>query len=191
MKGAMSPEFHSQFGEDRWIEENLKPAVGNFCEIGAYDGVASSNTLHFEKLGWSGLCVEAVPRLAAQCQANRKCLVWCCAAGPLAFSRFYLNPNDAGAGGLSRAGVPIPVICAPLSDLIFHSGFERIDLLSIDTEGTELEVWRTVGLYRPAIVILEYRVFDEPPTDQAVVSTMTSYGYREVHRTHCNLIFTR
>ena len=38
-------KYYSEFGEDRWIEENLKPAVGTFCEVGALDGIQSTETL--------------------------------------------------------------------------------------------------------------------------------------------------
>ena len=41
----------SQCGEDRWIAENLKPEIGVFCEVGAFNGIGCSNTLMFEELG--------------------------------------------------------------------------------------------------------------------------------------------
>ena len=33
---------------------------------------------------------------------------------------------------------------------------DKIDILSIDTEGTELEVWSTLTILKPQVVIIEY-----------------------------------
>lgn len=183
--------YYSQHGEDRWIIENLKPEVGIFCEVGAYDGVKASNTLAFEELGWRGLVIEAVPELAAQCRANRNAITWCCAVGYPSLTGFYINPNDAGAGGLNRPGLGIRMVVRPLWELIEASQCAKIDLLSIDTEGTELDVWENIGLYRPKILIVEYRTFDEPPQDAVMLDRLSRDGYRLVHKTECNLILTR
>lgn len=182
---------HSQCGEDVWILENLKPDVGTFCEVGAYDGILSSNTLLFEELGWMGLLIEPDPFLAAQCQQNRKAPCFCCACGFKAISRWFpINKKDRGLSGWNRPGDPIPVIQIPLSELLDHSRCEDVSFLSIDTEGTELEVWQSIGNIRPRIVMLEYQTCDEPPQDKAIVERMAADGYQEVHRTQYNIIFT-
>ena len=55
--------FHSQHGEDRIILAAVTlPTQGVFVDVGAGDAVAFSNTLHFEKNGWTGLCVDADER---------------------------------------------------------------------------------------------------------------------------------
>lgn len=190
--------YHSQHGEDKFISEVLKPGIGTFCEVGAYDGVLSSNTLHFEELGWTGILVEADPYLAAKCQENRKAPCWCCAVGLLGVTRtFYVNKADRGISGLrSKTDFSIPVLY-PRLDFILRAmagpiNLDRnLDLLSIDTEGTELEVWESIGTIRPRIVIMEYRTCGEPPQDVAIVDQMTRDGYKEAHRTLCNLIFVR
>ena len=51
---------------------NLKNGV--FVDIGAYDGVACSNTFVLEKeLGWKGICVEPNPEMHLECIKNRLC----------------------------------------------------------------------------------------------------------------------
>lgn len=180
--------YYSQFGEDRWIEENiLLPAMGIFCEVGAYDGLSGSNTLHFEQLGWSGILVEADPELAARCERNRQAKTFSCAVGSEDHGGvFHVNDSDRGASGFQAKGRKIIV---PVFRLDYLIGTLPIDLLSIDTEGTELEVWESIGTVRPEIVIMEYRTFDNPPQDAAIVARMEKDGYREVHRTDANLIF--
>ena len=191
--------FHSQYGEDRFIFENLSPPkLASFCEVGAFDGIASSNTLAFEEIGWSGLCVEADHYLAGQCQNNRKCEVMGCACGvpitgeDMSLTPFWVNLRDRGASGLDRPG-----------EMTIHVPLVRLDflinllirpapwLLSIDTEGSELDVWESLGEIRPQVVVMEYRTFEEPPQDGAIIPVMTACGYREVHRTEVNLIFAR
>ena len=184
---------YSQFQEDTWILHNLKlPAKGTFIEVGAYDGISSSNTYGFEQEGWTGVCIEADPEVAERCRRNRKCLTVCCAIGTgMSFQRFIVNDADRGTSGLKRddTGKTIIVPVCRLDAIIRLEGPPH--LLSIDTEGTELEVWGTIGYYRPEIVIMEFWTQPHPPRSQELVDHMTAYGYREAHRTTSNLIFVR
>lgn len=182
---------YSQCGEDKWILENLSPAIGTFCEVGAFDGVQSSNTYALEQLGWNGVLVEADPFLAAKCNENRKAKTWCCAAGQPWHAEFNVNHGDRGLSGIKSPGTPIFVPCFPLHLLFTFSGIKHVNLLSIDTEGTELSVWNTIGDYRPNIVIMEHQTCDRPSNIEPILERMTKDGYQEVHRTQYNLIFTR
>lgn len=185
-------DYRSQFGEDKWIEEHLKPSIGLFCEVGAHDGLSSSNTAYFEQYhGWTGLLIEPIPCLAVQCYQNRPfSKVICCSVGAERLGEFNVNPQDLGASGLYRPGLSLPVCIIQLKRLIDRYLERCPDLLSIDTEGSELEVWESIGSHRPKIVIMEYRTFDEPTQDSSIVGVMKRDGYKEVHRTYCNLIFT-
>lgn len=183
---------YSQCGEDLWVYENLKPPIGTFCEVGAFDGVQSSNTLFFEELGWRGLLVEADPLLAAKCQSTRSADTICLAAGtPTGWRDFFINTKDRGLSGLQRPGVKVSVLVRRLDDILADANFHDLDLLSIDTEGTELEVWTSIGLIRPRIVIMEYQTCDEPSQEDAITKVMTGDGYKLAHKTQYNLIFTR
>jgi hypothetical protein len=183
--------FYSQCGEDRWIEENLKPDVGVFCEVGAFDGVISSNTKHFEEIGWTGVLVEADPYLAAKCRENRTALTWCCASGIPHTGAFFINEQDRGLSGFNRPGRPNPTVCVPLKILLLSLGHFSVDLLSIDTEGTELDVWNSIGPIRPGIVIMEHQTCQEPSNLEPILARMIEDGYYEAHRTQYNLIFTK
>lgn len=181
--------FHSQYEEDRWIANNLKPSPGVFCEVGAFDGILSSNTLFFEQMGWQGILIEPDPYNAALCQKNRAAKTWCCAVGQPRLAEFHVNLNDRGQSGLQRPGRVMPVIVARLDELIRASGFQHVNFLSIDTEGTELEVWETVGDIRPDIVMIEFWTMPEAPRDGAIIHAMARSGYKVAHKTEANLIF--
>src|ERR687897_660512 len=61
-KISVEEQYFSQFGEDKWIVNNLPyPLNGVFVDVGASDGIYGNNTYFFEKIGWKGLCIDADP----------------------------------------------------------------------------------------------------------------------------------
>jgi FkbM family methyltransferase len=189
MRIGMS-QYYSQCGEDRWLLENfpeLATRNGVFVEVGAYDGIESSNTLALEQLGWTGMCFEPSPEsyeLLAQNRPNHS---------PLA-----IGPNDGfavfhnGGGRGSHGIIPnfhneknrIIIIVKRLENAV---AFDRIDLLSIDTEGTELEVWASRGRYHPEFVICEFDTYGA--VNPNVIPQFESDGYKLIHTTLYNHIF--
>lgn len=186
--------FHSQFGEDQWIAENLKiPDAALFCEVGAFDGIQSSNTLFLEegKYLWSGMLIEPNPKQWELCRRNRpKCVSICCAIGSAIGDRpFYINEQDEGVSSLIGPGRQITQWVADLSSLWNSFFLHRPYLLSIDTEGTELDVWNTAHWLRPEIVIVEHLSLPNGSRADEIVRMLNCNGYKEVHRTFANLIF--
>jgi len=49
--------FYSQAGQDEYVLNRFGPN-GFFVDIGAHDGIESSNTYALETAGWEGVCVE-------------------------------------------------------------------------------------------------------------------------------------
>lgn len=194
--------FYSQFGEDEWIFNHSHglPRVGTFCEVGAYDGICGSNTLAFEKEGWTGILVEADPELARVCRKNRKAITVSAAVGcpnyHAGWADFQRNFQDRGKSKLARSGlveahIKVPIV--RLDFLLAMHGIDHLDLLSIDTEGSELDVWESLRYWHtyPRIVIMEYWTQPNPPAPYPVILTMQKSGYREIHRTEANLIFRK
>jgi FkbM family methyltransferase len=184
------PEYFSQFGEDKWIHENLiLPEEGFFVEVGAYDGVASSNTLCFERIGWHGFVVEALPDMAKECVVNRLCPAMCYAVGDEdGLGHFYRHPTDLGQSSLTCLGEMFLCNKARLRTLLEHFRHPKITLLSIDTEGTELDVWRGLWPYRPQIVVIEFLSGNGINRAEEILQVVKADGYWEVHRTEANLI---
>ncbi len=46
---------------------------GFFVDIGAYDGIAISNTKLLEDIGWDGICIEPHPKVYERLVKNRTC----------------------------------------------------------------------------------------------------------------------
>jgi FkbM family methyltransferase len=193
---TQAPPYHAQWGEDRWIVENLGPPDrGVFVDIGAGDGVRGSNTLYFETIGWNGLCVDPDPRNHQPLQ-NRRCVIDTHAVssipGPQPFSMYERKSSWSGLGHRGTGYLPMTVDCVRLDTLLANVGITTIDLLSIDVEGTELDVWRSFApaAHRPGIVIIEY---DDSQRDRTAAAIRQELGgsYELLHRTPANLIFQR
>ncbi|RMH46453.1 MAG: FkbM family methyltransferase [Alphaproteobacteria bacterium] len=155
--------YFSQAGQDAFLDRVVFRGKrgGVFAEIGAYDGVTGSNTLFFELFrGWSGLLVEASPTHHAAAVASRgvPCLNLAVAgrAGEVEFLDIRRGLTQMGgiAGSLgeaARAAIEadprtearlVRVPARPLAEILDEAGLRRLDYLSIDIEGGELEVLR-------------------------------------------------
>jgi FkbM family methyltransferase len=187
--------YHSQFQEDQWIVENLSsllPNEGFFMDVGAYDGVASSNTLAFEEMGWKGICIEPDPDIANQCRTNRRAFTFTCAiGGGKDFQPFHINKSDRGTSGLRRepTGESIMVPVRNLSSILDLWNPPSLDLLSIDTEGSEPEVWLSRGKWDPKVVIIEFLTEPGGSRLDRIREQLEFDQYRLVHTTHANAIF--
>lgn len=196
MRGTNAPvKFTSQCGEDKWIAANWQrlglPKAGFFVEFGAANGVASSNTYWLEKSkGWRGLLCEPDPRHEIKDRPNS--IVERCAIGPTEVVSFGLDANDPCLSGVKRSSDDrIELACIPLADLLSRHQIERVDLISIDTEGTELEAWRTLELarWRPRVAILEFVSWGISDRTAEIIPAMRDDGYKLVKQTRLNGIF--
>ena len=158
----------------------LLPRDGSvFVEAGANDGIKQSNTLALERrFGWSGLLIEPVPRLADACARNRPgsrvenvALVstenegtdveildldlMSSVAGHRSFADEQSAIKTARGFGVEANRVEVRGVC--LSTLLDDVGIARVDFLSLDVEGYELEVLRGLALNRhaPRVILVE------------------------------------
>jgi FkbM family methyltransferase len=193
MPEAKTPSFYSQHGEDKWIAENLLlPEKGVFVDVGAYDGLNASNSLYFEQKGWTGICVEPDPRLWILISERRKCPLFNVAVGTNPNAIFQMN-RDISLSGFGRGGIDVRIPVHTLETILRSANISQIDLLSIDTEGCELDVWSSFehNIYKPRIVIIEYDTAGLPSNEEGIKSTFATLPYRLAHRTKGNLIFER
>lgn len=199
----VSPHYVSQHHEDQWMDRGWEwlglPDVGFFVEFGAADGVKFSNTYWLEHgKGWRGLLCEPDPRHVIRERPN--CILERCAVGPAGeivlgqtedpfLSGALRKPEDfkTEVRAISRVTVP----CIPLSDLLEKHRVEKVDVISIDTEGTELESWRTLDLsrWRPRLAIIELVTWGLPNRSQEIIDALYKDGYTLVEKTYHNGMF--
>lgn len=154
-------KYHSQFGEDRWIVENINPPVGFFLDIGASDGIYLSNTFYFEQMGWDGICFEPNQKSYPRALGVRK-MVLPHAIGKenkkVTFNLDIVEPDLSGLNKYDRQYKEHTVDMYTLDTIIKTYNITKIDLLSIDTEGTELDVLNSFDIAKipPKIIIVEH-----------------------------------
>ena len=205
---------HSQGMEDillfkRYFSTPLR-CNGTFVELGALDGVQFSNTLFFEEnLEWNGVLIEAQPDNAKELMINRKhttnYALGICEAG---VDTVEIIGKGAGSGmkeemmndHLERLIVKhnqsYTVPCAPLGTLLHKSGISQVDFFSLDVEGAELLVLKTMDWDIPVLIwLIEMGHGD----DDDIQDLMWQHGYRpglwnirdECTKRHCplNMVF--
>lgn len=170
--------YKSQYGQDRFLNENFfkNKKNGVFVDIGAHDGVTLSNSYFFEKdLEWFGLCIEPIPFLFEKLNENRKCIkVNGCAWSENTTKKFrIINGYSEMLSGIvdcyntehvkridneckTENGnyEDVDMVCYKLNDLLEENKLFKIDFLSIDTEGSELEILKSIDFDKFDIQII-------------------------------------
>lgn len=167
----------SQAGQMPWVLSTLgHPPSGYFVDIGAWDGVESSNTLELERdHGWDGVCIE--PLRFDDLSRNRQCAcvqAWCSNG----VHRFDVVED----GQCSRLVPPAggrEIQTRTLTSVLLDVAAPRvIDYFSLDVEGAEWQVLAGLSfeLYRFRTITMEV---DKPHAQQAV-KYLIAKGYQPV-----------
>lgn len=160
-------KFYSQHFQDLFIYRNFinKNNNGIFVEIGAFDGINHSNTKFFEdSLGFTGMLIEANPKLYNQCLINRpNCICHNFAItdkpGNINFSvpisAEYGDIPISEMGGITDKLIKNPfgentkyenftVSGIPFYSILNTTLYSYIDIFFIDVEGGELGILKTI-----------------------------------------------
>ena len=143
---------------------------GFFVEVGANRPRQASQTWHLEQLGWTGVLIEPQPDLAGELRRARSAKVFAVACSSPANAGRCMRLHVAGAlsaldrermapGARAERVIEVPV--RTLDDILLEARAPaRLDFLSIDVEGHELEVLSGFDFarWRPRLVLLEDHV---------------------------------
>jgi len=189
--------YFSQAGQDLFLNKFvfMRKRGGTFIEIGAAEGIIFSNTYFFEKeLGWFGICVEPRPEAFSKLLAVRNC--HCVQACVTDFSGTGVFLTVDGAPTLSglvakydprhlqrierevtaagSATHKLEVQCCTFAELMQQNAMTEIDYLSIDTEGGELDILKTINFKQFSIKVLSV---ENAFADGRFEATMNKNGY--------------
>jgi FkbM family methyltransferase len=185
-------KFYSQFQEDEWIVNNIiLPQNGFFIEIGCgADGVLHSNTKYFEDLGWYGFLIEADPFAIPEIKKYRSCPVINYAISDKEdYIDFYIYENKEYSSTLRPNDNKISVKTISLKKLLTNLGCNiPIDILSIDTEGSEIDIINGMEDIRPNILIVEYNTDFYRNDVNLITNKLIDLNYDIKHITKCNVI---
>lgn len=187
-------ESKSQLGQDlKVLNYYNNKRNGYFVEIGAVDGLQLSNTFLLEhKYDWSGICVEPIPYMYNYCLQNRPKSI---CSNKAIYSKsneqviFSIAHNNNFFSGISNHidchkdtvnsnKTDIIVTTITLTDLLDHNNApEFIEYLSIDTEGSELEVLKGIDFnkYKFGLIDIEHNYIE--PIRTQIRDLLLSKGY--------------
>jgi FkbM family methyltransferase len=201
---------YAQEGEDAVLMRIFgKQRRGFYVDIGCHHPHRFSNTYAFYRRGWRGICVDPLPGVARRFRFWRPrdiALELGISETPDTLTYHLFNEpaiNTFSAelaqerDGINRWRIvdrrQIPTL--PLATVIerhLPGDVQRIDLLSVDVEGLDLQVLRSNDWqrYRPRVVVAECLKTDvaDWPSDP-VVSLMRSQAYRPVAKTVNSVFF--
>lgn len=192
----------SDHGEDIWIASQFpRDYIGTILDVGAYDGESGSISLVLEWAGWKAICVE--PNPGCEELLKRRTHYWMGACSDFCgISPFHLNvscnptfsslrptkdnphwrPNSNDRWEVIE--VEVKTADRVLEDFVVES----LDAVSIDTEGTELDVLKGLDLdrWKPKVLVVESWDDGSP-----VVDYLKAHGYDRVDRRMVNDLFVR
>ena len=168
--------YNSQIGQDKFIDEFFEKKEGlTFLDIGAHDGVSISNTFFLEKeRNWNGICIEAQPSEFEKLKSNRKCVCVNVAVSnyngetDFIYVEGYANmlsgisddynlshkhriENEVRAYGGSINTIKVPV--KTLQSILDEHNTHNIDFCSIDTEGSEFNIIKSIDFDKSEIKV--------------------------------------
>src|SRR5258708_1238402 len=161
-------KYFSQCGQDQFLNEKVFKGKksGVFVDIGANDGVTLSNSFFFEKeLGWKGVCFETLNEAFDKIQKSRQSInINACISDPER-KDFFLSVKGYGEmlSGLKSSYderhlqrlyqtiqehggevKEIEVQCYNINQILKKHSIQEIDFISLDTEGGELEILKSI-----------------------------------------------
>ena len=187
--------YFGQFSTDALIELYfLNQNTGSCVEVGAANGIRGSNTLFFERNGWRTLCIEPNPEYFKLIEKARGEAVQCACGnvdeGSVPFTIFDIGEHNimSSVSGLKpderlvdlhkeiiNNSRQINVEVRTLNTILVEHKFNKqIDFISIDTEGTELEVLQGLDLLEWDIKLL---VIENNYNDPEIEEYLNIFGY--------------
>jgi FkbM family methyltransferase len=197
---AHAASSYAQLCQDLWVLwEKEGKREGFFVEFGATNGRDINNTCLLEEgYGWNGLLAEPFSRWHAELAANRRAridhrCVWKESGQQL---QFVATPDMPEYGGVearafddghaamrAQSSERMLVETVSLNDLLReHGAPSHIDYLSIDTEGSELDILQAFdfGRYRVDLISVEHDY--NQAKREALRTLLQAQGYEQRFR---------
>lgn len=194
---------YSQHGEDKKIQELFKEkSIGFYVDLGCSHPFRISNTYLFYRLGWSGVAVDPIPHFKLFWRLWRPRDVFLnCGIGPRSgvLEYYELLPSVLSTfvkdvayehvkSGTAAILKTYKVDVLSVHQLLDEIGQKRVDLLSIDVEGLDLDILSALDFdqFRPAVVSVEC---NSPSCYSNLLELFGRNDYALHAKTGCNLIF--
>lgn len=201
--------YNSQFGQDEYVFNQIlkNQKNGFFLDIGASEPVNQNNTYFFEKLGWSGIVVEPRREDFERLKKERNCICENIAISAKREIRKFLQVTGyaKGLSGILEGydvnhlvrvvrevlhhggGLELlDIECIPISDLLEKHNVSNIDYLSIDVEGLELPILKTIDFDK---VFIKCLTVENNYKDIKIESFLSNKGFKKVTELACDEVY--
>ena len=172
--------YHSQDKQDEFLEKNIFKGYKNgiFIDVGAFDGKTINNTLYFEKNNnWTGINIEPIKKVYDELVINRpKCInINCAVCNNDGETEFICSTGLEVLSGIKSTYDPrhynrlmresrqtgsstqlIKVQTRKLESICDEHNITHINYLSIDVEGAEFEVIKSINFDKVFIDIIGF-----------------------------------
>lgn len=203
-------KYYSQFGEDIFVNNYFGQDDGFYVDVGSYHPVQLSNTALLYERGWNGITVDVNPDMvplfaemrprgthiqaAIGSTPGTTTLYACNRASMYTTSQAFVDERaeHAELTFTKQGEVPVQTLAQLFATHVPEG--QRIHVLNIDVEGSELDVLQSNdwGTYKPKMVLVEDVHFDcENPAGSQIFCFMQSQGYKLSSVYHITLIFIR
>jgi FkbM family methyltransferase len=194
-------KLYSQNSEESYIVDYFKDKkLGKFMDIGGFNPFMFSNTRKLYEFGWDGIIVEPSPTcfksFIDEYEGNDRIALLNIAVGDTTdHIKFYESEGDAVSttdidhkNKWAKCGVPYREITVPImeTESFFNTYCKGVDFLSIDTESTNMGIFRKIPSWvweSISCICIEH--------DGAYVEikgTLVDYGLIEIYRNAENII---
>lgn len=200
---------YSQHSIETYLDRYI-PFPGTFLEIGCWDGELISQTAYLEReKGWTGLCVDPFP-VHFEHRSCRVCARAVSSNGsPRTFIRVSIDRRDGGDvsyfSGFKDSlrahweliskfcdyeEVQVPTITI---DQLYRQYAlpSHIDFLSVDTEGSELEIFESIDFSTLSFGLIVFEHNTDGYIKSRVGAILTSNGYRIIDALRCDDIYVK
>ncbi len=186
--GLTRAKYQSQHGQDKYFNEVIfkNAKGGTFLEIGAHDGLKYSNTWFFEKeCEWKGMCIEPRPEAYKELEKNRECVcingaitkkedivTFRQCGGPILLELYSGIESKYDARQLQKIEKRLETVGGSckfievkgymLNTLLEKHNYYTIDYLSLDTEGGELEILKSIDFNKFYVYIIDVENHYDP-----------------------------
>tara|TARA_B100001564_G_C20348732_1_gene537921 strand:+ start:56 stop:691 length:636 start_codon:yes stop_codon:yes gene_type:complete len=202
--------LHSNWGIDLMAEDYFKNKKnGFFIDVGCHQPLLNNNTYILYKKGWRGINIDLDFGAIDMFNFFRKddTNIQAAISNSVGNKNLYFFHNRSAINTLSqtaenKAREIREVKTFTLNDIIKNSQFKNkeIDFLSVDVEGTEIEVLQGLDFnkYKPKLVVLEFIDFNVSEyynlkIDNILNSSINKYmenqNYKLVNWIHDDLVY--
>jgi FkbM family methyltransferase len=196
--------YFSQEGQDKFLDTYIFKGFrdGVFVDVGAHDGKSFSNTMFFEsERGWSGLLIEPNPTVFERLKQNRpharaeQCAISeseglvdflqitgyseMLSGIPSAYDPRHKERVESELEGDGGSATTIQVQSKRFSTVARAHNLSRIHYLSIDVEGAEASVLRSIDFTQVFIDVIGFESNYEENTVE-IVDWLKSRGYQVI-----------